>query len=124
MNFNFFQNFDVKILGEAILYSSIQFAIASVEMSSRFSVKNFSKDQEILQNAADALTDYMTVGLLWTFGNIMVAYANHGLIGAVVAFSMNAGIMAWIYFKYIQSFKFAMAKYGLKMPQLIFMPSN
>jgi hypothetical protein len=46
-----------EMFGEAILLASMQFAIGSVEMSSKFSVKNFSKDQETLQNAADALSD-------------------------------------------------------------------
>ena len=41
-----------KTIGEAILFASIQFSIGSVEMSSKFSVMNFSKDQETLQNAA------------------------------------------------------------------------
>ena len=46
----------------------MQFSIGSVEMSSKFSVKNFSKDQHTLQNAAGALSDYMKIGLMWSFG--------------------------------------------------------
>ena len=57
-----------ELFGEAILLASMQFAIGSVEMSSKFSVKNFSKDQETLQNAADALSDYLRIGWFWTFG--------------------------------------------------------
>jgi hypothetical protein len=33
---------NMKMIGEAILLASIQFSIGSVEMSSKFSVKNFS----------------------------------------------------------------------------------
>ena len=44
----------LEMLGEAILFASIQFSIGSVEMSSKFSVKNFCSDQDTLQNAADA----------------------------------------------------------------------
>lgn len=40
-----------KAISKAILFGSIQFSIGSVEMSSKFSVMNFSKDHEILQNA-------------------------------------------------------------------------
>ena len=58
----------MKMIGEAILLASIQFSIGSVEMSSKFSVKNFSKDQETLQNAADALSDYLKIGIFWTIG--------------------------------------------------------
>jgi len=62
------KNKTFKIIGEALLYASIVSSIGSVEMSSKFSVMNFSKDQETLQNAADALSDYLRIGLLWTFG--------------------------------------------------------
>ena len=54
-----------KIVAKAVFYASIQASIGSVEMSSKFSVLNFSKDQEILQRAADALRGYAMVG---TFG--------------------------------------------------------
>ena len=119
-----FSHFDMKMLGEAILYSSIQFAIGSVEMSSKFSVKNFSKDQETLQNAADALSDYLIIGLLWTIGTTILLYCNYGIMGAIVSGTVNAVIIGWIYISYIQSFKVAVEKYGLKMPHVRFMPSS
>ena len=56
----------------------MQFAIGSVEMSSKFSVRNFSKDQETLQNAADALADYLRIGIMWTIGVTVLFYAKHG----------------------------------------------
>ena len=108
--------FDMKMLGEAILYSSIQFAIGSVEMSSKFSVKNFSKDQETLQCAADALSDYLKIGMLWTMGTTILLYCNYGTMGAVVSLVVNMAIILWIYISYQQSFRVAVEKYGLKMP--------
>ena len=42
---NFFDKDNIVMIGEAILLASMQFSIGSVEMSSKFSVKNFSKDQ-------------------------------------------------------------------------------
>jgi hypothetical protein len=109
---------DMRMLGEAILYSSIQFSIGSVEMSSKFSVKNFSKDQETLQNAADALSDYIKIGLLWTLGVVILLQCNYGLTGAVVGILMNALIIGWIYISYINSFTAATKKYKLKMPEI------
>lgn len=108
----------MKMLGEAILYSSIQFAIGSVEMSSKFSVKNFSKDQETLQNAADALADYLKIGLLWTIGVSILLFSNYGKAGAVIGFVANAIIIGWIYFSYIESFKQAAKKYNLVEPKI------
>lgn len=116
-----FNNFDMKMLGEAILYSSIQFAIGSVEMSSKFSVKNFSKDQETLQNAADALSDYLKIGMLWTLGTTILLYCNYGMQGCVVSLIVNLAIIMWIYISYIQSFKVAVEKYKLKMPRVKFL---
>src|SRR3990172_11685321 len=87
-----------KILGQAIFYSSIQAAIGSVEMSSRFSVMNFSKDQETLQNAADALRSYLYVALMWTFATVLVLYSQYGFSGAIVGFIANMAYIGWIFF--------------------------
>lgn len=109
-----------KIIGKSILFASMQFAIGSVEMSSKFSVKNFSKDQETLQNAADALRDYMIIGLLWTLGTSLIFYANYGRIGIVTNVVVNLFIMMWIYLSYLKAFRDAADKYGLKMPHVFF----
>jgi hypothetical protein len=99
---------NMKMLGEAILFSSIQFAIGSVEMSSKFSVKNFSKDQETIQNAADALADYLKIGMLWTLGVTLLLFCNYGTSGAIVSLAVNLIIILWIYVSYMESFKIAL----------------
>jgi len=115
---SFFSSFDMKMLGEAILYSSIQFAIGGVEMSSKFSVKNFSKDQETLQNAADALSDYLKIACLWTLGVTILLFSNYGISGAFTSIVVNLAIIAWIYFSYINAFQIAVTKSGLQMPRV------
>jgi len=105
-----------KMLGQAIFYSSIQAAIGSVEMSSRFSVMNFSRDQDTLQNAADALRSYMYIATLWTAATVMVMYSQYGLWGGVTGLVANAIYVGWIYFSYLNAFKKAAAKYGLQVP--------
>jgi hypothetical protein len=109
-----------KIIGQAIFYSSIQAAIGSVEMSSRFSVINFSKDQETLQNAADSLMSYMYVALAWAIATILVLYSEYGPIGAIMGILANSIYICWIYFSYIKAFKKAATKYGLQEPTLNF----
>ena len=111
-------SFNMKMLGEAILHSSIQFAIGSVEMSSKFSVKNFSKDQETLQNVADALSDYMKIGIMWTIGVTMLLHCNYGVAGTITGILSNALIMIWIYVSYDRAFKAAAEKYKLTMPTI------
>lgn len=110
-----------KLIGKSILFASMQFAIGSVEMSSKFSVKNFSKDQDTLQNAADALSDYLIIGLLWTLGTCLIFYANYRWHGVAINTFINFAIMYWIYWSYIKSFNSACDKYGLKKP-IMFKP--
>jgi hypothetical protein len=106
----------VTIMGKAILFASMQFAIGSVEMSSKFSVKNFSKDQITLQHAADALSDYIFIGVVWTLGTCMMFWGSYGMKGALVNLIANFIIMAWIIQSYKQSFQYACNAGGLEMP--------
>ena len=114
---NFFTNKDNMImLGEAILLASMQFSIGSVEMSSKFSVKNFSKDQETLQNAADALSDYLKIGIFWTIGLSVLFYARYDKLGSAMCIIINILIIAWIYFSYMNAFDIACKNNNLKCP--------
>lgn len=107
------------VLGKAILFSSFQFAIGSVEMSSKFSVKNFSSNQETLDNAVVALRDYMIIGVFWTFGTCLIFFANYGMRGFLLNLIANAAIIAWIYLSYEHAFRSAAAKYNLKVPSVL-----
>jgi hypothetical protein len=105
-----------EVFGEAILLASMQFAIGSVEMSSKFSVKNFAKDQETLQNAVDALSDYLKIAIMWTFGLSILFYARYDVIGIVMSILTNAVIVCWIYYSYVNAFKVAAKENNLKVP--------
>lgn len=109
-----------KMLGEGLFYSSIQSAIGSVEMSSKFSVINFCKDQETLQNAADALRNYIYIAIAWTIGTMLVMYSKYGMYGIISGFAFNMMYILWIYFSYVKSFEKAALKYGLKAPCVFF----
>ena len=108
------------VIGEALFYASISSAIASVEMSSKFSVKNFSTNQEVLQNAADALRGYIIIGTIWAVATILVLYSSYGITGAIWALISNLLIMGWIVITYIQAFKSAANKNNLKEPYIFF----
>ena len=107
-----------KMFGMAIFYSSIQAAIGSVEMSSRFSVINFSKDQSTLQNAANALKSYLIMASIWTLATVLVMFAQFGWLGALVGTVANFAYMLWIYISYLQAFRKATQRYGLHMPRV------
>ena len=109
-----------KMTGEAILLSSIQVSLASVEMSSKFSVINFCKDQETLQNAADALRNYILVASGWMVGTMLVLYSKYGNAGAIAAFIANMLYILWIHISYVLAFRKAAIKYRLKEPSVFF----
>ena len=100
----------LEMLGEAILFASIQFSIGSVEMSSKFSVKNFCSDQPTLQNAADALTDYLRISIIWTIGVILLLYSKYKFTGALAGVISNLIVILWIYVSYMAAFKSAVNK--------------
>ena len=106
------------VIGKALLYASLQFAIGSVEMSSKFSVKNFAKDQVTLNHAADALTDYLFVAVIWTIGCSLVLYSNYGVRGLLASVVANLAIVIWITLSYLSSFRYAAKKYDLVVPKL------
>jgi hypothetical protein len=108
-----------KTVAKAIFYASIQASIGSVEMSSKFSVMNFSKDQETLQRAADALKSYMIVGSIWTAGTILALYSSNGWCGAWVGLGANLVMMGWIFVSYLKAFRDAAARYNLEVPVVL-----
>jgi len=112
-----------KIIGKGIFLSSITSAIASVEMSSKFSVMNFSKDQLTLQRAADALRNYMIIGTIWTIGVVLYLYASYGARGGWIGLMTNAIMQGWIYFSYVYAFKQAAKEHGLQEPT-VFSPTD
>ena len=115
----------LEMLGEAILFASIQFSIGSVEMSSKFSVKNFCSDQQTLQNAADALSDYLKISIIWTIGVILLLYSKYKWMGALAGIVSNLIVILWIHLSYMSAFKSAVNKNNkLVMPSINIFRSN
>jgi len=107
-----------EVIGQSILLASMQAAIGSVEMSSKFSVLSFAKDQDTLQRAADALTSYLIIALIWTIGTSMILYSEFGYLGLIYSFITNAVIVGWIFISYWRAFKIAAKRNNLEMPVL------
>lgn len=108
-----------RLMGNAILLASIQASIGSVEMSSKFSVVNFSKDQRTLQAAADALTGYLIIGIIWMIGAILINFGQYGVPGLFASLIANLVIIGWIVGSYLVAFQTAVKQYGLKYPKLL-----
>ncbi len=112
------KNKTFKIIGEALLYASIVSSIGSVEMSSKFSVMNFSKDQQTLQRASDALSSFLIVALFWSVGNIFILYSKYDMQGLIWGVILNAVSILWIILSYIHAFNVAAKENGLEKPKL------
>lgn len=100
--------------------SSIGFSIASVEMSSKYSVCNFSKNQKIMQAASTALDTYNFVGLLWAVGVTLMLWGSYGRPGLAWGVITNLAVLVWINASYIQAFKRAAKQNGVKVPRCLF----
>ena len=106
------------ILGKAILFGALQFSIGSVEMSSKFSVRNFATNQETLDNAILALRDYIIIGLLWTLGTSLIFFVNYGVLGISLNIGINVAIIFWIYISYYNAFQDAATKNNLQVKSI------
>jgi hypothetical protein len=107
-----------EVIGQSILLASMQAAIGSVEMSSKFSVLSFAKDQDTLQRAADALTSYLIIAAVWAIGTSMILYSEFGMIGLFYSMLTNIVIVGWIFGSYWKAFKIAACRNNLQMPKL------
>ena len=112
-----------KVIAKAIFYSSILSSIGSVEMSSKFSVMNFSKDQQTLQRAADALRSFIIIGMVWTIGTALALYASHGWCGIWIGLIASGIMMLWIILSYLKAFKDAAKEHHLQEPS-VFSPTD
>lgn len=106
------------MIGNALLYSGMQFALGSVEQSSRFSVSNFSKDQKTLQAAADALSTYIIIAILWTLASCLVLYGQYGKTGIFWGILTNGIFAGWIIGSYLMTFRKVAKDNNLQMPRL------
>jgi hypothetical protein len=107
-----------KIVGKSILLAGFLVALASVEMSSRFSVLNFAKSNDVLQNAANALSAFTVIGLIWAVGSTAVLYSSYAVPGFVAGVISNGIILAWIIVSYRAAFDRAASENGLERPKM------
>ena len=107
-----------KIIGESLILAVAQLSLGSVELSSKYSVMNFSKDQATLQAASNSLTSYVVIGILWAIGSSLLLYSQFGMTGLLCGLTTNFSLMIWIVWSYMYSFKRAAETYGLEYPKM------
>jgi hypothetical protein len=107
---------NASMIGEALFFSGLQFAIASTEMSSRFSVENFAKDQATLDNAMKALSTYTIIAMIWTLATCLLLYGDYGPLGIFWGMLTNGLFVAWILLSYYWTFVTVSKKNNLQVP--------
>ena len=108
----------VILIGDAFIAATLQFAIAGVEMSSRFGVIHYPNTQEILQHAADSLNSYLLIGTMSAILLSSLFYLKNNMVGFAVCLLSNLLIMALIYYGYLIAFEKAKDMHGLEHPKL------
>lgn len=106
-----------SLIGNALFLAGLQFAIASTEMSSRFSVENFSIDARTLQAAMNALSTYFIISVVWCLACCFVLYAEHGIRGIIWALITNIIFVGWIVVSYYLTFRSVSRSKNLPMPK-------
>lgn len=101
------------IIGQNLLVSASQFSLGSIALSSTYSVINFSKTQEILDNGVSALRKYLYVAIAWLVANCLVMYSQFKYRGVLAAFVFNLVYIVWIVISYQQAFDIAAKQNGL-----------
>lgn len=107
----------IKIISKSLFLNSIGWSLGSVEMSSKFSVINFSKDQKTLDRARDALASFINVAAVWVTATVLSLYASHGWCGAFWSLLFGIIVNGSIINSYFQAFKSAAEEYKLEYPE-------
>lgn len=106
-----------EIIGEAVLLASVQIGLFTIEMSSKFEIMN-TQSQSVLQGAADSLSSYMVIGIIWTIGSVFLLYGQFGIPGIVAGLLANIVFILWIVIGYLRVFSYVSKNSNLKYPRL------
>lgn len=80
-----------EVLGKAILLSTVQLAIANIELGAVSDVK--------ITRRRD-LQRFMWVAAIWALGSVFLLYGQKGLEGAALALLSNVLVISYIYTSY------------------------
>ena len=118
---NITNNENLLVIGDAIIFASIQLAIRNVEIESIFNVKTTIHNQITLQHAVDSLSQYLMNGFLFTLTTSLFFFYRSNIIGLFVCLFCNILIMNWIYWNYMNAFDYVCEKHHLEKPKISFL---
>jgi len=97
-------------LGQALVFASVQPALASMQMSSRFDIVNSATTQDLLEQAARDLRSFMIIAIIWAVGSTLVMYIQFSWRGAFINLVGQGLVGYWIF----SSFRNAIVNQALR----------
>lgn len=121
---NFMKNFFTKetfvLAGDAIIASTVQYALAGTEMTTRFDIIHYAKTQEVLEHAAEYLINYIKIGSFVGLFLVILYYYKYGKLAAIISLLTNILIMTSIYYSYLIAFEESAKRNKLQFPKINF----
>lgn len=102
-----------SLMGKSLFFASIQVALASIEMDSKFAIKTV-KTQDALDHAIHSLKSYIVISIIWTLASMFTLYSIYGTLGIFVGFITNFAVVMWIIITYKNLFAEVCKNNGLK----------
>jgi len=102
-----------SLVGKSLFFASIQVALASIEMDSKFAIKTM-KDQNSLDHAVQSLKSYIIIAVVWTLASMLTLYSIYGSLGIFVGFITNFAVIMWLIITYKNLFNEVCKTNGLK----------
>lgn len=103
-----------KILGKALIYASIQVALANMELYPKL-LYTFIEKQPQLKIACKSLRNFLYLSIIWLTGTSLIMYSEYGIRGALYTLLANITIIGWIYYSYYSTITQMAKNLGLKV---------
>jgi hypothetical protein len=110
------QTFIADILSRTIVFSSVHFIVASMELPPKINVSTYQITQQRIDATAKSLGTYMMFSLIWVSIVCFIMYISYKRHGIIVSLIVNAIIIYWIVSSYMRIIKKNVENNGLIYP--------
>ena len=107
-----------EVIGKSLFFASLQLAIGSIELGSKYIIPRLVKDQDSMDLAMNGLKDYMIIAIIWTISVSLILYSSYGKYGLVCGIISNIVVTCWLYNGYMKSLRLAGKKNNLVLGSL------
>ena len=87
----------IKVFSKALMLSTVQFGIVSIQLPNRFEEKHDLTDS-LNKKAIKSLEIYIDIAIFWTLTCCLFLYSLYGKVGLISALVSNALAMMLVFF--------------------------